>query len=319
MTKRTRVFLKKPGTLLISSILICIFILAPVGSGAEPPRAAVNPAAEDTVLRPEPPAVPEDQVPEEHFSAAPEQALPRNKAAHLPVLVYHHLAPAEYNLHRNNPMILPVETFRQQMQYLKKHNYYTPTLTEVEAYVSGKLDLPANSVLITFDDGYESNYQYAHPILADLGLTAVVFIIGTDTRPGEDENFNPAVVTYLSWEQITAMSNSNVWEIGSHTYHGHKKDADIPALLTWSTEEASADFTALNDRFAVESLSKPTAIAYPYGAYNSVVLSAASHSGCRLGFTVEPGWVRPGDASLQLPRQGVFPWHTVEQFAKLLQ
>ena len=318
MTTQIRAFLIKRASLLISIILIYIFIfifvLAPVGNGVERSHAAGNPAAEYTVLLPAPPSVPED-----HFPAVPEQVLPQNKASHLPVLVYHHLAPAELHLHRNNPMILPVETFRQQMQYLKNHNYYTPTLAEVEDYVLGRLDLPAKCVLITFDDGYESNYQYAHSILADLGLTAVVFIIGAETGSGEDGIFDPSVVTYLNWEQITAMCNSNVWEIGSHTYHGHKKDAGIPILSTWSAEEASADFTALNDRFTVENLSKPIAIAYPYGAHNIAALSAASRSGCRLGFTVEPGFVRPGDEPLKLPRQGVFPWHGMEQFAELLQ
>lgn len=301
MKKRIRVFF---------IILICIIgFNVPALAPAQPEGAAGQIQAAVSV------------EPAKSLEASPIVPIPAvsaSKADYLPVLVYHHLAPARLNLHQKNPMMLPVETFRQHMEYLKKQDYYTPTLAEVEAYVAGKASLPEKSVLITFDDGYESNYHYAHPILTELGMKAVVFIIGTAVRMEEGGSFNPSAVSYLSWEQVLAMQNSKVWEIGSHTWNGHRKNGETPIILTWNESEASADFTKLNKQLSTNNMPAPTAIAYPYGAYGTAALSAAASSGIRLGFTVEKGFIRPGDQPLELPRQGVFPWHKGEKFVKLL-
>ena len=38
---------------------------------------------------------------------------------------------------------------------------------------------PEKPVVITFDDGYLSNYESAFPVLERLGMKATIFVIGT--------------------------------------------------------------------------------------------------------------------------------------------
>lgn len=65
--------------------------------------------------------------------------------------------------------------FRRQMEFIKS-NLHPIHLDEfIEALESGK-ELPPNSVLITFDDGYADNFEVAFPILEELRLSAVFFI-----------------------------------------------------------------------------------------------------------------------------------------------
>lgn len=241
-------------------------------------------------------------------------------ARYLPVLVYHHLAPESLGLHHNNPMYLPVELFRKHMEYLKKHNYYTPTLAEVEAFLAGRGEMPEKSVLITFDDGYESNYHYAHPVLSELGLRAVNFVIGGQI--GQDDPahlFDPAVSTHLSFSQMAEMVESGTWEIGSHTHDGHVKINGVPALLAWDTGQITDDFLKINETLAAGGLPRPMAVAYPYGGHDEKAQSASPQAGYRLGFTVEEGYAKPGTDPLLVPRFGVFPWTSVEKIASILQ
>ncbi len=70
---------------------------------------------------------------------------------------------------------LEVESFQEQLSYLKQH-YKVISLTEaVQRLHHG--DLSANTAVITFDDGYQNNFEVAFPILFDAGLPATIFAV----------------------------------------------------------------------------------------------------------------------------------------------
>lgn len=236
-------------------------------------------------------------------------------AVTVPVLIYHHFAPAELGLHRNNGMVIPPELFAQQMDWLQTQGYYTPSLDEFQAFLEGKLALPERSVLLTFDDGYESNLKYAHPVLCRNGFRAVLFAVGGFT-PTQEALFNPAVLTYLSWQQMREMQESGVWEIANHTYSGHVKVNGVAPMIAWNQEQIMADTERLNRKWQEEGLPVPTAIAYPFGEYDAETVEALHAVGLRLGFTVQEGRVRPGADPLQLPRIGIFPYTDLEGFKR---
>lgn len=75
-----------------------------------------------------------------------------------------------------------VDNFAQQMAFIKK-KYRVVSPQNILDCVDGKTDLPENAALITFDDGYESFYRLAWPILRTMELTALVFV---PTRYVED-------------------------------------------------------------------------------------------------------------------------------------
>ncbi|MFZ6645819.1 polysaccharide deacetylase family protein [Undibacterium sp. TJN25] len=80
---------------------------------------------------------------------------------------------------------MSTDTFRACLKFFKKH--YCPISMEqlATAHVMKK-ELPACSLLITFDDGWADTSEYAQPILDELGLSALVFVAGSiinQTRP----------------------------------------------------------------------------------------------------------------------------------------
>ena len=67
-----------------------------------------------------------------------------------------------------------VHTFRSHMRYLARHCHVLDLCEAVEQLKGGSL--PERAVAVTLDDGYRDNYQYAFPILKDLGIPATIFL-----------------------------------------------------------------------------------------------------------------------------------------------
>lgn len=98
------------------------------------------------------------------------------RAAETTILTFHGLCQdtgspdiLDWTLH------LPVEVFRSVCALLAA-DYRVISLTELIEAQNKKLSLPDNSVVITFDDGYESNFKLAYPILKRFDLPATIFV-----------------------------------------------------------------------------------------------------------------------------------------------
>ena len=77
----------------------------------------------------------------------------------LPVLIYHHFSEEEQN---DSPLVVGRENFKRQMKCLKDNGYHTISFRELVDFVEKGAALPEKPVLITIDDGYESNYTIAY-------------------------------------------------------------------------------------------------------------------------------------------------------------
>ena len=121
----------------------------------------------------------------------------RNKDK-IPVLCYHNLATAEEktNFEGEKDWTIDVQNFEEQLKYLKKHNYKTLTMEEFYEWKQGKIELPHKSVLITFDDGFLSNYHYAFPLLKKYNMNATVFLIGEYVKNATQTDWDGNIKTY---------------------------------------------------------------------------------------------------------------------------
>ncbi|MFA6357107.1 MAG: polysaccharide deacetylase family protein [Candidatus Omnitrophota bacterium] len=123
----------------------------------------------------------------------------------VPILMYHNIG------HEAGSFYVSPENFAKQMEYIKKHGYEVITLDELVESTKDKKPLKRNKVVITFDDGYKDNFEYAYPILKKYGFPATIFII-TDFAGKSFENGKE----FLSWDQIILMSRDRI-SLGSHT------------------------------------------------------------------------------------------------------
>jgi peptidoglycan/xylan/chitin deacetylase (PgdA/CDA1 family) len=241
------------------------------------------------------------------------QNLPAEQKDSLAVLCYHHIVPEESPINTN--AIISVSEFEQQMKYLYEHGYYTAKLNDIEEFLYTKKALPENTVLITFDDGYESNYTYAYPILKKYGLNALIFLIGGSI---ESKPQDLKIIPKLSFDQIREMTDSGLIEFGSHTFNAHYLINEESAFVAMSQELLYEDFDNMNEFFDQIGSPKIKSIAYPYGKFNEMSIAASRLNGYSLGFTVNQGFVYQDACPMALNRIIVLPGTTLEKFKVLI-
>lgn len=186
----------------------------------------------------------------------------------IPVLNYHQI-----NDRDHNALTVSTEQFAAQMQYLTDNGYHTITGEELADALDGKIELPDNPVLITFDDGYRDNYKNAFPILKEHQMKAMVFLIS---------DYVSTYPNYLTWGQAQEMQEHGI-EFGSHTLN-HVELNKLP-----SNDEILHQLK--NSKAAIEwHLETPVHfLAYPCGSYNADVMAATKAAGYRAAFTVQYG------------------------------
>ena len=128
----------------------------------------------------------------------------------LPVVMYHQLTKNSAKLGK---YVLTVDRFEKDLQLLKEKGYQSVTVKQLIDYSQGEGDIPEKAILITFDDGQETLYEYALPLLEKYGFTAVGFVVGALAdyyTEIDDHNLN---YSYLNWQQIKEMSDGKIIEI----------------------------------------------------------------------------------------------------------
>jgi biofilm PGA synthesis lipoprotein PgaB len=218
------------------------------------------------------------------------------------VLTYHDLV----NGKPINGSQLNINDFITQMDYLYRNNYHTLSLTEFLFYYQQK-NFPSRSILLTFDDGYESFYYRAYPILKQYGFKAVIFPVVGYT-PGIQQCH--LWVKHLSFHQIRLMiKESGLIDVGVHTFDLHHKENKKPALYQ-QKGESPADYQArltkdlrmAKDLLELETGQPVIALSWPFGKTNGLANEVALSLGYRLIFTIHPAPVTPETPLDKIPR-----------------
>ena len=102
----------------------------------------------------------------------------------VPVLMYHWVNPDlgdRLRLYGVTP-----GAFGRQIRRLRAAGYRSAGFPELLRHVAGGTPLPPKSIVLTLDDGYCDNLEYAAPILEEAGFTATIFLV-TDRAGGVNE------------------------------------------------------------------------------------------------------------------------------------
>lgn len=212
-------------------------------------------------------------------------------AARLPILTYHAIQDAP------GPVFTPPAVFESHLAALREAGYSTVRASDVIAWLRGEANLPERSVVLTFDDGYESLYAEAWPRLRAHGFTGMVFVIadycGKSNRwPGHHASIPTAPL--LSWDQIGEMAASGDWELGAHT-RSH------PVLTQLSAGQAEDEIAGSKQLIAQHTGAQARVFAYPYGAYNSGVEAVVKRH-FEAAATVRLGFIRRQSDPYRLAR-----------------
>jgi biofilm PGA synthesis lipoprotein PgaB len=247
------------------------------------------------------------------------------------VLTYHHVTGKS-----DQRYVVSPEQFASHMAFLYQNDFHPITLTEFLQFVDTGVLPKENAVLLTFDDGYESYYKEAFPILKQYNFPSVNFVIAgrlRDTVERKRENMIPP----LTYPQIKEMMATGLVDIASHTYSLHERAAinewgelgpetapvymeDLQRLEEEQEYRNRLYVDFMMSRAALSDLlQKPIeSISFPFGYANDMVVEMAKQAGYRYAFSTEPGVVKPGVDRYRIPRFDVgVPEHDVNKLHAL--
>ncbi len=186
----------------------------------------------------------------------------------LPVLMYHQVLDDPKKLGKY--VISPSE-LEADLALISEMGFETVTVSEVVAFCKGEGNLPKKPIMLTFDDGYRTDYLNVFPLLKKYNMKAVFSVVGAYTdrySQNIDRHINYA---HLSWEEISEMHKSGYAEFQNHSYDLHSLSPRHGCLKTAGETAAHYDNLILTDvlkaqeRFATELGYEPICFTYPYG------------------------------------------------------
>jgi peptidoglycan/xylan/chitin deacetylase (PgdA/CDA1 family) len=203
----------------------------------------------------------------------------------VPVLMYHVIAAPPPGAGFPG-LYVPADEFAAQMQALKAAGWHSVTLDQLEAYWKRGVPLgPGKPIVLTFDNGYRSQYVNALPILRKLGWVG-------------DENLQleglPPSEGGMTDAQVRGIVNAG-WELDTQGISHADLITLNPSELNFQI--ASARQT-LRRRYGVPV----NWFCYPSGHYNAAVIAAVKAAGFVGSTTVIPGWASPSSDPYRLPR-----------------
>ena len=218
----------------------------------------------------------------------------------VPILMYHRVGEAKNDLERR--YCVGVERFAAHMTMLARAGWHAVALPDFFRWLDGELELEKPSFLLTFDDGFQSVYDHAAPVLVDKRWPAAVFLVSgllgqTDAWCARQ---NPAAIAYplMGHEQIRALRKQGF------SFHSHTcTHADLPAL-----DDASLQRELGQSRSELQDLLGEGVdyLAYPYGHLDDRVIEATKKAGYRAAFSTQPGFNRRNVDRFRLRRLDIF-------------
>ena len=238
-------------------------------------------------------------TPEEYFTdvLSPAALSPDEISAQVPILMYHHLSEDV----TNSEMVSP-EQFEAQIRALSEAGYTGVSFDELQAYVLRGAPLPEKPVVITFDDGYESNYTLAYPILQKYGMKATIFAIGVSFGKDHYKDTDYAITPHFGAAEAAEMAASGLISIQSHTYDMHQwppyesGSAVRENILPLPGESEEVYVQALTEDFTrsrallEDAAGQPVdVLAYPAGQYSTLAQVTLQSLGVHVTLSTNPG------------------------------
>ncbi len=206
------------------------------------------------------------------------------------IFCYHRLV---HKIHTPWTEITPA-AFEAQMKELKDRGITVIPMQDLLAWKRGEKNIPPRCAVITFDDGWKSQYEVAWPIMKKYGYPFTMFLY-TEGVAGGSLGGGQAI----TWEQLADMRDNGV-DIEAHTAthqdlrEGHTITLASPGgkktrtKLTgaqyeqWMQNEVVGSKQLLEQRLGI----KINCFAVPFGNYNEHVKEIARNAGYEAMFTV---------------------------------
>ncbi len=216
------------------------------------------------------------------------------------VLMYHDIRAAI----RPGDVITP-RTFAAELALFRKDNFHLITDQQLADFLDHKGTVPPNAVLITFDNGYESFYRIAYPLLQRYHDPATLFVIVKWLYPP----YRHGVFKSLTWGQVRKMYQSGLISVQSQTYDLHQGVQVGPGATSaasvgriWDPATGQTETLAHYRARVLADVSKARRLlqdqlgeknvdflSYPFGDYTPAFIQVLHQAGYRYLFTAKIG------------------------------
>ena len=226
------------------------------------------------------------------------------------ILSYHEIALKSETL--DSTYAVTPSNFEGQIHWLIENGYHFIGVDDILKYRKASKPLPEKAVLITFDDGYQSVYANAFPVLKKYKIPSVIALVGSWLKNEKRVDFSGHMIDrskFLSQAQIKEMVGSGLVEVASHSYlfhegiQGNPQGNQEPAITTrlWFNDTKTyEDDKSYQQRIYNDLLEnnvflerytgqKPRVMVWPYGHYNIEVRRIAERLGMPIGLTLDDG------------------------------
>jgi len=218
------------------------------------------------------------------------------------VLVYHSITPGTGT--SSWKWSVPLVNFVQQIELIHQLGYTTTCIRNLQDHD----ELPARTIVITFDDGYADNYS-AFEALKDRGMYATWFI--TTNFIGQTSCWEKSDISHkhmLSDAQLKAISQYGM-EIGSHSLsHARLTTLDDTTLFTELSESKLTLERVIN--------AEVRSLAYPYGSCSDRVVAFAREVGYTTACGTASGTALVDNDPFRIRRISVFSDDNLAMFAR---
>jgi peptidoglycan/xylan/chitin deacetylase (PgdA/CDA1 family) len=217
------------------------------------------------------------------------------------ILMYHQIKelPASASAYDLDWTVSPA-ALDAQLNYLATKGYVAISLDQALDGLAGHAPLPAKAVVLTFDDGWKTQYTHALPLLKKYKQTATFYIVSSYMGYG----------AYFDWTMTEELRRAGM-TIGVHTID----HADLTKKSLVELDRQVRDSKAVLEKKLNVAV---THFAYPFGAHNETVMAALKHAGYRSAVTINPALLKNPVSPYLLPRIRVSYKETLADFAKKL-
>lgn len=202
----------------------------------------------------------------------------------VPILMYHVLAPPPPGAPFPG-LYVPAPEFAAQMDALARAGFHAVTLDQVRLAWLGKDRLPPHPVVLSFDNGYRTQYTVALAVLRRLHWVGVENLQLSGLPPDQGG---------LTTRDVGRLVRAG-WELDTQGW----SHADLPALDPAGLERQVVDAVLLIER---RWHVRPRWFCYPSGRYDAAVIDELRRDGFVGATTVVPGWADRADDPFTLPR-----------------
>ena len=170
----------------------------------------------------------------------------------LPILLYHKVSYKYSGL-----LTVSEGKLKVQFQYLKDNGYTPIFFSELIDSVNNNTTLPKKPVIITFDDGYQNNFNYLYPLLEQFSFKATIFLpVG---YIGKTNEWDRKSIKLMNYDTLRLMDSKYI-EYGLHSFL-HKSYKRKP--LDFIEEDLKKCYQTLEEN----NINYVKVLAYPYGSF----------------------------------------------------